>query len=228
MPSEVVTNSLLPMTARPSGKRIKVLTASLIALTSVLGAVGAWRASVASGEAGSADRKGFADTVAQIQRRADILNRIDFILRDFVRMHAFEDRAAALRTEAATAGPEDAARLEAEADADEKLAQSIRGLIDPDAIRPDGSLDLQRKYELEFALASGQQDLDSEPEFALADRMKSKAERLVLLTVLFIAAALFLTLAQVSQSQAARRTYSGGGIGVLVTTVVLLFIAEVL
>jgi hypothetical protein len=216
------------MPARPAGQRMRVLTASLIALTSVLGAVGAWRASLASSSAGDADRKGFADNVARTQQRAAILIQTDAILLDFVRMRAYEDRAEALRTEAAEAGPDDAARLEAQADADVKLAELIRTTIDPDALRPDGSLDLRRKFQLEFRLASGQQDLDPGPDFALADRMKSKAERLVGLTALFIAAALFLTLAQVSRTGAARRTYFAGGLGVLVTATALLFLVEVL
>ena len=62
---------------------------------------------------------------------------------------------------------------------------------------------------------------------ALSDRMRSKAEHLVGLTMLFIIAALFLTIAQVSNSSA-RRLYLGGGIGVLVVAMALLFVVEVL
>ncbi len=219
--------SCAPMPAPAASRRMRILTASLIAFTSVLGAVGAWRASVASGAAADADRKGFADNVAGTQQRAAILIRSDGILLDYVRMHAYQDRAAALRTQAQTASPDDAARLGVEADADQKLAELLRSTIDPDAIRPDGTLDLRRKFQIEFALAASQQDLDPAPDFALSDRMRTKAEHLIGLTALFIAAALFLTLAQVSRTQA-RRLYFIGGLAVLVGTSVLLLVVEVL
>lgn len=208
-------------------RRTKIVTASLIALTSVLGAVGAWRASVASGGASDADRKGFADNVAEIQQRAGILIQSDAILLDFVRMQAYQDEAEALRTQAKTATVDDGARLEAQADADEKLAEFLRRTIDPDAIRPDGTLDLRRKFDVEFELARSQQDLDPAPEFALADTMRTKSERLVGLTALFIAAALFLTLAQVSKARA-RQLYFGGGLIVMVSALVLLILVEAL
>jgi hypothetical protein len=209
-----------------AGRRVKVLTASLIALTSVLAAVGAWRASIASGAAGDADRKGFADNVAQTQQRAAIVARSDAILLDYVRMHAYRDRAAALRDQAASAAdPSDAARLEAQAEADAKLADLIQTTVDRDALRPDGSLDLDRVFDVEFALASAQQDLDPAPDFAQSDRMRTKAERLVGLTALFIAAALFLTLAQVAGRT--RRLYLSGGLTVLLGAVVLLAMVEV-
>jgi hypothetical protein len=215
------------MPAPATSRRVKILTASLIALTSVLGAVGAWRASVASGAASDADRKGFSDNVAQTQQRAAILIRSDAILIDFVRMHAYDDEAVALRKQAEGAPAGDAARLEAQADSDQKLAQLIRTTIDPDAIRPDGSLDLTRKFQIEFELAKSQQDLDPDPDFALSDRMRSRSERLVGLTALFIAAALFLTLAQVSRTRA-RRLYFGGGLVVLLVSTAFLLMVEVL
>jgi hypothetical protein len=206
---------------------MRILTASLIAFTSVLGAVGAWRASVASGAAGDADRKGFADNVARTQQRTAILIRTDAILLDYVRMHAYEDQAAALRDQAQGAAPDDAARLEAEADGDQKLAQLLKSTLDPDAIRPDGTLDLRQKFQIEFALAESQQDLDPVPDFATSDRVRSKAEHLVGLTALFIAAALFLTMAQVSKTNA-RRLYLAGGLAVLIGTTALLLVVEVL
>ena len=210
-----------------ASRRLRVWTASLIAFTSLLGAVGAWSASSASGAAGGADRKGFADDLARTQQRASILLRTDAVLLDYVRMRAYQDEAAALRTQAATAAPDDASRLEVEATSDERIGVLIRNSLDPDAIRPDGSLDLGRMSQIEFALAESQQDLDPVPDFALSDRMRSKAEHLVGLTMLFIIAALFLTIAQVSNSSA-RRLYLGGGIGVLVVAMALLFVVEVL
>jgi hypothetical protein len=206
---------------------MRIWTASLIAFTSLMGAVAAWGASGASGSAGSADRKGFAITLADTQQRAGILLRTDGVLLDYVRMHAYADQATDLRAQAATASPQDASRLEVLAAADERLEQSIRSTLDPDALRPDGSLDLRRMFQIEYALAASNQDLDPKPDVAVSNRMRSKAEHLVGLTMLFIVAALFLTIAQVSKSSAGR-LYLWGGIGVLACATVLLFAVEVL
>jgi hypothetical protein len=207
--------------------RVRIWTASLIAFTSLMGAVAAWGATGASGAAGSADRTGVATTLAQTQQRAGILVRADAVLFDYVRMHSYRDEAADLRAQKATASPEDAARLEVLAAADERVERTLRSSLDPDAIRPDGSLDLRRMFQIEYALAASNQDLDPRPHFAIADRKRSKAEHLVGLTMLFIAAALFLTIAQMSRSSAGR-LYLFGGVAVLACATVLLVAVEVL
>ena len=94
--------------------RRRVLIPVLIALTSVLGAVGAWRASAASGAAAGAERRAFADTVAAEQQRAAIetvvgLHRVR--LRPAPGPAGIGGGPAGRRAEAA--GPDEAARLTA-------------------------------------------------------------------------------------------------------------------
>jgi len=104
----------------------------------------------------------------------------------------------------------------------------VHDYVDPDALRPDGTLDLARKFDIEWSLASSQHDIDPEPEFALSDSLKRRSERLVGLTALLIAAALFFTLAQVSRSSRRSSVYLAGGSVVLVAATGLLAAVELL
>jgi hypothetical protein len=206
--------------------RRRVLVPALIALTSLLGAVGAWRASSASGGAAGAERQAFADTVAAEQERAAIETIIGSIEFDYARRLALQQSAAALRAQAAADEPEEASRLTALAAAQEAAAAAY--VIDADALAPDGSLDLDGKREVEWGLAASQQDLDPAPEMALAADLRTKSQRLVGLTAFLIAAALFLTLAEVSRNPRVETLYWHGGAAVLVVSAVLLIVVEAL
>jgi hypothetical protein len=215
-----------PLASDRWAARRRVLIPSLIALTSLLGAVGAWRASSASGGAAGAERQAFADTVAAEQQRAAIETVVGSIEFSYARRLALQESAASLRSEAGTAEPEEAARLTALASAQEAAAAAY--VIDADALAPDGSLDLEGKREVEWGLATSQQDLDPAPEMALAADLRAKSQRLVGLTAFLIAAALFLTLAEVSRNPRVEILYWHGGVAVLVVSAVLLFIVEAL
>ena len=200
------------------------LIPALIAVTSLLGAVGAWRASTASGGAAGAERQAFADTVAAEQQRASIEAIVGSIEFGFARRLALQDSAAALRAEAETAEPEAAARLTALAAAQEAAAAAY--VIDADALAPDGSLDLEAKRQVEWGLAASQQDLDPVPELARAADLRARSQRLVGLTAFLIAAALFLTLAEVTRNPRVEVLYWHGGVAVLVVSAVLLIVVE--
>jgi hypothetical protein len=101
-------------------------------------------------------------------------------------------------------------------------------VIDADALRPDGSLDLEAKRAVEWGLASDVQDLDPAPEMARAADLRAKSQRLVGLTAFLIAAALFLTLAEVSRNSRIEILYWNGGVAVLAVAAVLLIVVEAL
>ncbi len=63
---------------------------------------------------------------------------------------------------------------------------------------------------------------------AEAESLRGKSERLVGLTALLIAAALFLTLAEVSRRRRVADLFWNGGVVVLVVSTVLLIVVEVL
>ena len=55
---------------RPSSTRYRTVVASLIALTALVGALSAWRAEAVAMRGENAERKGFADGVANEQEKA--------------------------------------------------------------------------------------------------------------------------------------------------------------
>jgi len=204
--------------------RHKTLVASLIALTTFLGAVGAWRATESGGEAADAERKAIGDARGGAQREAVIRGALADIEFNYMKQSTHRALANQLRLESSAASAEDAARLLAEAAGHDAVANAI--FVDPDAVQADGALDLTAKYDIEWSLATSQYDLDPEPEFAAADRLRSTQERIVLATALFVAAALFLTLARVGRNAATRRLYFAGGVGVLCLATVALVVLE--
>jgi hypothetical protein len=206
---------------------LKVVIASLIAVTSLLGAVGAWRASEASDGAASAERKGFAELVASRREKAQIRSRLDETIFDYVRANTYREQARLLGRQAAVASREDAARLRAEAQAVTELSRRVRGFVPPDALTADGALALNQKFAREYEVAKGRLGLDASPEFRESDKLSSKSEWLVLTTAVMIAAAFFFTLAQVSRRRA-RVLYLGVGMVVLVAAGLSLALLEVI
>jgi len=210
---------------RPDSSR-RALIAGLIAVTTFLGAIGAWRATEAGGAAAVAEDKALADERAAAQRQAVLRSTLTAIEFDYVRQTTHRALASRLRQEAlsASTSPDDGARLIAEADAHDTAANAI--FIDPDALTPEGVLDLEAKFDIDWELVRSQVDLDPSPEFATAEGHRDRQERIVGVTALFVAAALFLTLARVATSSRARNLYFAGGVGVLLTASGALLILE--
>jgi hypothetical protein len=204
--------------------RFRVVVALLIALTSLLGALAAWRAEAASIKGDSAERKGYAQNVAAERWNAQIRGTLQSTLLNYQRAQVSLTLAKALRTEAGTSAPADAARLRAEARADESLGNQVLTQVDPDALNPNGSLNLKRQYTLQQAVARSSEDIESKDEYLIADHQAKKSERLVGLTALLIAAAFFFTLVPVGRRRATIPIYLGGGLVVLVSATVLLLI----
>lgn len=221
-----VAPARVPSPAERAAARRRVLIPILIALTSVLGAVGTWRTSTASGAAAGAERRAFADNVAAEQQRAAIETIVGSIEFAYARRLALQQSAASLRSDAEAAQPDEAARLNTLAAAQEAAAAGY--VIDADALHPDGTLDLEAKREVEWGLASDLQDLDPAPEMDQAVDLRAKSQRLVGLTAFFIAAALFFTLAQVSRNRRVEILYWNGGVAVLAVSVVLVILVEAL
>ncbi len=223
LPRRAIGKAATKMLARKSASpRLKIFIACLIACTSALGAIAAWRASVAADAATELERQGFAQGVAREQERAGVLSKIDAARFLFLRATEYETQAAALRNQAAKLKGADRKRLLAQASAFENLAAQNRSSVDPDALNANGQLALSRKFRLEWENVKASQDIDPRREFSLADEMKVRVEDLVGLTALLIAAALFFALAEVSRSRA-YLIYFIGGTTVFVVSSTLLF-----
>lgn len=220
-----------PTAAPPAGagswaRGRRALVPVLIALTSVLGSVAAWRASSASGAAGASERRAFANILAVEQQDSRIETELASLEFTHARRTALEAAASALRTQAASVEAAEAPSLEALADAYEAAAAALAQFISADAVGPDGSLDLEGMRESQWALAADLTDLDPSEETAEAETLRNKSQRLVGLTALLIAAALFLTLAEVSRRRRVADLYWRGGVVVLVAAAVLLIVVE--
>lgn len=205
--------------------RLRVVIASLIATTSLVAAIGAWRASVASSASGDADRKGFDDSVARARVEAGIRANLAGIVLDYGRARSYGAQAKEIRRQARGAAPQDRTRLLALAEAADRLQKVARDSIDPDALRPNGTLSLGRKFQLDLRLQESTNDLDAKPEFHKSDQLSTKSERLVGLTALLVGAALFFTLAQVSRRRV-YLVYLFTGVVVLVVSTSLLITVE--
>ncbi len=213
----------MPSSLPLSGRRFKLLLGALIAATTFLGALGSWRATEARGEARSAERKAVSNQRMAVQQETVIRAGLAATELDYMRRTSLLAAAAELRIQAAN-DPVLAADMTAVANAYELAAFNQQ--VDPDALRPDGTLDLEAKFDLEWYSAGLRQDLDPRPEFAEADAMRLKAERIVGVTALFVAAALLFTLAEISRHERGRRLYFFGGIGVGMAATALLTILE--
>ncbi len=213
--------------ARRTSTRYKVGVASLIAVTSLIGAVAAWRAEAASRQSDEAEQTGFANSVANAQAKAQIRSSLEQVLVQYESSRTYAAQAVALRKQAASLGAADAARLRVQSSAAAHLAAFLKAHVRPNALRPDGTLDLDRAFQLDYAQARQNADLDPAPDFRQVDHFAKKSERLVGLTALLIAAAFFFTLAQVGKRRLAARVYLGGGVIVLVAATVLLVVVEV-
>lgn len=211
----------------PPSTKFRIVVSSLIALTSLLGALAAWRAESAASRGDEAERKGFADNVANEQTKADIRARQRYELFDYERAQSYFAQAKALARQARGSGP-DASRLLAQAATLRKLGKLVLGYVDPDALRPDRTLDLDRYFAVNYEHRRSGEDLDSSAEFHEADALAKRSERDVGLTALLIAGAFFFTLGNVSRRRSARLLYVGGGLIVLVTGSVLLLLVEVI
>ena len=206
-----------------AGRRFKLLVTALVAATTFLGALGSWRATEAGGEARRAERKAVSDQRAAVLQETVIRAGLAATEWDYMRRTALLAAVDELRAQAQKT-PENASDLLALAAAYELAV--INQPIDPDALLPDGTLDLQAKFDLEWYAAGQRQDLDPGPEFAVADAMRLKSERIVGLTAVFVAAALLLTLSQVSRHERGRALYFFGGLGIGVVAATLLAVLE--
>jgi hypothetical protein len=217
---------------RPRGEsggastRFRIVVASLIAVTSLVGALSAWRAEAASMKGEEAERKGFADGVIDQQAQTTIRQDMQAAVFDYERARALSDAARQLRTQARGVPGDDRQRLLLQSRADQRAATAILGQVSRDALRPNGTLDLAHYFDVNYAQVRQSQDVDPKPEFEETDAQQTKSERLTGLTALLVAAAFFFTAAQVARRFHTRQLYVAGGAVVLLVSAVLLSLVE--
>ena len=170
----------------------------------------------------AADGAGFANSVAEQQAQASIHATVANDLVEYERARSYQAQATAFLHQATRALPADAQRLRVQATLDADLGTRILSFLNVDAFGPGHAFEPNKEFEIDFALARTNADFDSATEFAAAEHQATKADRLVGLTVLLIAAAFFFTLAQVSSRRSTAKLYLWGGLMVLLSATGLL------
>lgn len=205
--------------------RLSTVVAILIALATVLGAIVAWRASVAADGAGDADFAGLRATVNLEETRALAAVTAYEDYRAFTSYRRYEDLGNAIveaQTQLAEAAVDD---LEIQRINAHDLALANQQLFPNKFLNRDGSYALQREVGEIFADAAKEQDLQPTPQYAEADALRNKTNQLLLAVTILAVALVFYTLVE---TVAGRLQYLlvGGGLLCMVAGSVMAILIE--
>jgi hypothetical protein len=213
--------------------RFKTFIAVLIAVITVVGAILAWRISVANGAAGSADSEGLAAVLQSVNTDVNISMLLSMNLGLFADYRQHIKKAELLEQDAASTT--DAARQAAEREEalrERNVAATARGFVDADYLRVDPAtggetFDGDRYWTVLKAEAAAQQNLDYNTSFAQANRKRDQARGLVGVTIAF-SAALFLCTASLATRRRIRFFFAGAAVLIFLTAATAAVFLEIL
>jgi hypothetical protein len=172
--------------------RLETVVALLIAVVTVIGAVVAWRASVADDGAGDADFAGLRASLNAEETRA--LNAVDAYehygaYTNYWRYRALGDE---LADALATAPDDQLETLDRQRAEAYDLADANQDLFPNRFLNRDGTYSVAREEGEAWADAAREQDLNPDPQYAEADRLRAKSNQLLgTLTLLGLALVVF-------------------------------------
>jgi hypothetical protein len=216
------------VTTREPEDRFRTWVAIGIAIVSILGAVVAFTGTLAGQTARQLDQSGIEDTSRQQQIITDLSGTVEEDLRNLAPYQEAIKAAGVLQSQAATlssSNPSAAAQLRNQAESYLVLArtraQFFRGAF-PAPGPSDGPVQYDPKAALQRLQNQNEQLSELRPAatIAQADAKHAQGVNLVGLVTLFIAALLFLTLAQFTRP-AIRRVFAGAGAFTAALAVVL-------
>lgn len=182
------------------GNGSDTLVAVLIALTTLIGATFTWRSSVAGDAAGDADYAGLRSVVAAEEVKArSAVNAYEH----YAAFTAF-DRQDELARLQAQEGSSDAAETKVR-------AKSNRGLFEPKFATREGTYGVTREMSAAWADAAREKDLNPDPQFEDADKLRSKSLGLIAAVTIIAIALVFFTLVE---ALGARLLWVNVGLGV--------------
>jgi len=187
---------------------LEIIVAILIATVTVIGAVVVWRASVAADASGDADYAGHRASVNVEETRAlDTINTYENYgaYTNYVRYSTLSDLIAE-DLDQATA--DEALRLEHQLTEADNLAVINQNLFPNRFLNRDGTYNIQRQLGELWAKAAKEKDLNPEPQFAEADRLRDKSNWFLVAVTILAISLVFYTLVE---------SVSGRGQIVLVT-----------
>jgi hypothetical protein len=201
-----VGNTVFTYEEVESGRRFRNVVAILIALSTLTGALVAWRISIASGKAGSADGTGLSILMDRAETQTDVRFGLYQNLDAFTAYHwrlVLSGLIAADETGAYD--PALAAGLQKDRLAYANLASIALQSVNPDYLRRaeapiKETFDTDRFLDAGLAEAASRKDLDETPHFQKADQERRKARLLTLATIILSSSVFFYTGASISKS----------------------------
>ena len=174
------------------GDSFQMVIAILIALVTLVGAVIAWRASVASVQAGDAD---FAGLIAVLNAEQTLALNNTTLQRHY---RAYTEYAMynGLRETLANGAGDEAGRWRIERAQAANLAVTNELFFPIRYLQRDGSYDVDRELGEAWAQAGQAQALDPAPAFVEADAARRKSSSLVAIFILLTLSLLFYTFAE--------------------------------
>jgi hypothetical protein len=204
---------------------VRIGIAILIAASSILGAGTAWRASRASIGADERDRAGFARKAVDVGIREAVFGKRVVSASAYLQWLAHERFARALTAEAQHADPVTARLLKAEAVVERSVATAAWKQVDPNARGARaGKLDLDGAARIDSFNRTRSAAVDAQSEFAGADGLRTKAERLVLLAAFLIVAAVAFAIGRVRRRRDYRVWLAIGLIILVGSTIAALYV----
>lgn len=207
-----------------SNDRFTTLVAIMIALVALIGAVVAWRASVAEDASGDADYAGLRAAINVEETRALNASTAYAQYGAYVTYQRNSALGDLLVEDMALATEDEAIILNSQrADAHDTAIASER-LFQQRFLNRDGSYSVQRQLGEMWADASKQRDLKPEPHFAEADRLSAKSSSLLAAVGVLALALVFFTLIESAAGRARYVLFTLGtllAIGSTVAAIVL-------
>jgi hypothetical protein len=177
-------------------QRLETVVAILIAIAIVIGAVVAWRSSVADDGAGDADFAGLRASVRAEETRA--LNYVNAYenYSAYTNYRRYSDMGDLIEADLANAPEQEASELERQRADSHDLSISNQWLFPNKFLDRDGSYNVKRQMGEMWADAAKEHDLNPDPQFVEADQLRAKANWLLVAVAILAIALVFYTLVE--------------------------------
>ena len=177
-------------------QRLETAVAILIAVVTVIGALVAWRSSVADDGAGDADFAGLRASVRAEETRA--LNYVNAYENygSYTSYQRYNELGNLLEADQAAAPAQEIDNLERQRADNHDLSISNQRLFPNKFLNRDGSYNVKRQIGEMWADAAKENDLNPDPQFAEADQLRSKANWLLVAVTILAIALVFYTLVE--------------------------------
>ena len=219
----------LPGAEDKGSERFKTVVAFLIAIVSIVGAILAYRVTLAAGAAADEDVAGVVSSLnihqARVASQADLYRDLGAFLQ--VRIHNQLSRDL---IEQRNQYPDDdpvRSQLWDEAWTETFVAETYQNkiYISPEYLRSDGSYDQQAALDINVAHWALESDFNREGHFAESDRLRTRVQWLMAVALVLALTLLFYTLAEVV-NHSIKYLFLGLGSAIFVVAIVAMLAIE--